>query len=70
MLIFKQFKTILKSIFRFLLEFQFVFKGIVSKMLTEIAEGQLLDTIGHITILQYQITQPHSFSCFGALGCH
>lgn len=70
MLIFKQFKTILKSIFRFLLEFQFVFKGIVSKMLTEIAEGQLLDTIGHITILQYQITQSHSFSCFGALGCH
>lgn len=70
MLIFKQFKTILKSIFHFLLEFQFVFKGIVSKMLTEIAEGQLLDTIGHITALQYQITQPHFFSCFGALGCH
>lgn len=32
MLIFKQFRTILKSIFHFLLEVQFVFKGTVSKM--------------------------------------
>lgn len=70
MLIFKQFKTILKSIFHFLLEVQFVLKGIVSKMLSEIAKGQLLDTMGHITALQYQITQPHSFSLFWALGCH
>lgn len=46
MLIFKQFKTILRSVFHFLLELQFVFKGIVSKMLTEIAKGQLLDTRG------------------------
>lgn len=65
MLIFKQFKTVLRSVFHFLLELQFVFKGIISKMLTEIAKGQLLDTMGHITALQYQITQPHSFSCLG-----
>lgn len=70
MLIFKQFKIILKSIFHFLLEVQFVLKGIVSRMLTEIAKGQLLDTMGHITALKYQITQPHSFSLFWALGCH
>lgn len=53
MLIFKQFKTILISIFHFLLELQLVFKGIVSKMLTEIAKGQLIDTMVHITALQY-----------------
>lgn len=52
MLIFKQFKTILESIFHSLLELQFVFKGIVSKMLTEIAKGQLLDAMVHITGLQ------------------
>lgn len=37
MLIFKQFKTIPKRIFYFLLVFQFVFKGIVTKMLNETA---------------------------------
>lgn len=62
MLIFNQFKTILKSIFHFLLELQFVFKEIVSKMFTEIAKGKLLHTMEHITALQYQILQPHSFS--------
>lgn len=64
MLIFKQFKTILKSIFHFLLELQFISEENVSKMLTDIAKGQLLDTRGQITVLQYQITQPHSFSLF------
>lgn len=67
MLIFKQLKAILKSIFSFLLELQFVFKGTVSKTSNEIAKGQLLDTMGHITALQYQISQPHSCSLFWAL---
>jgi hypothetical protein len=53
MLIFKQFKTILKSNFHLLLELQFIFKGTISNMLTEIAKGQLLDTMSIITALQY-----------------